>query len=80
MATKMPLNQFCVKILQYAVGIGRRAAQFVGGGEVREKGGVESASNAIGITNMLMHLDAVQVGIWAVLAAAGPTYSLTDGF
>lgn len=35
-ATKMPLNQFCVKILQYAVGIGRRAVQLQGG--EREEG------------------------------------------
>lgn len=36
-ATKMPLNQFCVKILQYVVGIGRRAAQLlVVRGKVRE--------------------------------------------
>lgn len=41
-----------------------------------KKGGGGSASNAIGTANMLMHLDAAQVGI----ATAGPTYSLTNGF
>lgn len=70
----MPLNQFCVKILQYAVGIGRRAVQLQG--SEREEGRGGSASNAIGTANMLMHLDAAQVGI----ATAGPTYSLTNGF
>lgn len=41
-----------------------------------KKGSDGSASNAIGTVNMLMHLDAAQVGI----ATAGPTYSLTNGF